>query len=339
MKPGLVVVGRSAALVLVACLAAGAGGANAPAAEPSVLAPLAARSLLLHGTSAGDHLVVVGERGHILLSRDGGTSWQQVVAPTRTMLTAVAFADARTGCAVGHDEAIVCTWDGGDHWELVHFAPEEEQPLLTVLFLDQHRGFAAGAYGVFLETSDGGRSWQGRRISEDDLHFNHLALAAGGRVFLAAESGVILRSDDAGLSWHEVASPYHGSFFGTLPLAGDAVLAFGLRGNLFRSDDAGETWRELESNTEGLLTHGTVLGDGTVVISALGGGVLVSRDGGRSFGLHQLEDRKGIAAVLESATGQLVRLGEGGVQPLVLPVGGWSDVSESALSSTAGGAT
>jgi photosystem II stability/assembly factor-like uncharacterized protein len=250
------------------------------------------------------------------------------------MLTAVAFADVRTGCAVGHDEAIVCTWDGGEHWELVHFEPEEEQPLLTVLFLDRQRGFAAGAYGLFLETSDGGRSWQDRRISEDDLHFNHLALSAGGRVFLAAESGVILRSDDAGASWREISSPYHGSFFGTLPLEGDYVLAFGLRGNLFRSDDAGETWLELESHTEGLLTHGTVLADGTVVISAMGGSVLVSRDGGESFDLHQLEDRKGIAAVLEGVTGQLVRLGEGGVQPLLLLVDG---VGKSPVASAAGG--
>jgi len=44
--------------------------ASAPAAETSEPAPLAAKSLLLAVARAGDRLVAVGDRGHVLLSAD-----------------------------------------------------------------------------------------------------------------------------------------------------------------------------------------------------------------------------------------------------------------------------
>ena len=284
----------------------------------AIPAPLAVRSLLLDGATAGERLIVVGERGHILVSADGGASWEQAVVPTRATLTAVAFADAEQGCAVGHDETIVCTRDGGRTWALAHAAPHQERPLLSVSFLDRQRGFAVGAYGAFLQTEDGGESWNERQIDEADLHLNHLSRAASGELYLAAEAGTLYRSDDDGDSWQELPSPYAGSFFGILPLAGHTLLAFGLRGNLFRSEDAGQTWERIATGAEGLLGHGTVLADGMVVVSGLGGVVLLSNDGGRSFVLHQLANRRGVAAVLQADDGSLVRVGEGGVEPLRL---------------------
>lgn len=303
--------------VLLAMLTMAVAG-FAWAQQPAVMAPLAAESLLLDGTVTGGRMVTVGERGHILLSDDGGRNWTQAPAPTRSMLTAVAFADEEVGCAVGHDEAIVCTRDGGTSWELVHWAPEQEAPLLAVLFLDRDRVFATGAYGRFLQSFDGGVSWQERWIADDDMHLNHMASSQTGRLYLAAEGGVIYRSDDEGETWEELPSPYEGSFFGTLPLSGDAVLAFGLRGNLFRSEDAGGSWTAVETETRSLLGHGMVLADGTVVVAGLAGTVLVSRDGGRTFSLRQLSDRRGVSAVLQAPDGTLVRIGEGGVRTLEL---------------------
>ena len=69
------------------------------AVEYSVIAPLAPRSLLLDAVKAGDRIVVVGERGHVLLSDDQGASWRQAKVPTRATLTAVYFVDAQNGWA------------------------------------------------------------------------------------------------------------------------------------------------------------------------------------------------------------------------------------------------
>jgi len=302
--------------LLVVALAPGAEIATAQDAEleVSVMAPLASKSLMLDAVVLADRLVAVGERGHILISSDDGASWRQVEVPTRTMLTAVAFIDNQVGIAVGHDSVILRTTDGGDTWELVYSAPEEEAPLFDVWFADADNGVAIGAYGSHYLTADGGLTWNFEPLGDTDWHLHEFARADNGKLFVAAEAGYAYRSDDGGENWVELPSPYEGSYFGVLPLEGDAVLFYGLRGHLFRSDDAGENWEEIPTGTVALLTNGIQLADGTIVIVGLGGTVLISTDGGRNFSFHQQTGRRGISAVVETTDGSVLMVGEFGVR-------------------------
>jgi photosystem II stability/assembly factor-like uncharacterized protein len=308
--------------------------AEGATAENSLLKPLAERSLLLDGTAVEGLIAAVGERGHILLSRDDGATWVQAQVPTRTALTGVFFLDDQLGWAVGHDASIVRTRDGGDTWELLHYAPEEERPFLDVWFSDADTGLVIGAYGFFLKTRDGGDTWTDFAIltADDavdeesdeydyydygaDMHLNDISRSANGTLYIAAEAGASYRSVDDGETWLELPSPYDGSFFGTLPLEGDSLLLFGLRGHLFRSDDAGDSWQEVETGSEALLTSGVKLDDGTIVIVGLAGTVLVSSDGGQTFELRQQADRQGLTTALPGADGGLIALGEAGAKRL-----------------------
>jgi photosystem II stability/assembly factor-like uncharacterized protein len=315
------------------------------AARSSIIAPLASKSLLIDLARAGPRVFAVGERGHVLYSTDEGRNWTQVRVPGSANLNAVYFADATHGWAVGHAEMILRTSDGGDHWERVHFAPENQQPLLDVWFGDQEHGLAVGAYGVIYSSTDGGGVWSqipfepaalpdAEEVPADpedmeaevDLGFefnlNAIARGPGQRLYLGAEAGRIFRSDDAGASWRELPSPYDGSFYGILPLDGDALLAFGLRGNLFRSEDGGMSWTAIPTGTLALLTSGARVDASIVVISGMAGVLLVSRDGGRSFTLTQQDNRKAISAVLPASDGELILAGEGGVRRLPLPAEG-----------------
>jgi photosystem II stability/assembly factor-like uncharacterized protein len=225
-----------------------------------------------------------------------------------------------------------------------HYAPEKQAPLLAVCFADATNGLAVGASATIYATADGGRSWtllefapqplpatrgalgqappaakarDAMREDESSIQPHLYAIARGGngQLYLAAEAGHLYRSADSGRTWFELPAPYEGSFFGILPLEGDALLAFGLRGHLYRSEDAGRSWRQLDSHTVALLAGGTRLADGTVVIVGLAGTVLVSRDGGRSFSLQQQADRKGFAAAAPAAGG-VVLVGEAGLRTL-----------------------
>ncbi|MEZ5498403.1 MAG: YCF48-related protein [Steroidobacteraceae bacterium] len=299
---------------------------------PAESARLAAETLLQDVARAGERLVAVGDHGIIVLSDDEGRSWRQVASPVDIMLTAVAFADASHGAAVGHDETILATQDGGETWQLRQFRPEAEQPLLDLWLSSDGSGIAIGAYSSVYVTSDGGANWTARPLDmhasatadgaklavaaeEEDLppdyHYNAIA-ANSAYLYIAAEAGQVYRSDDRGLTWHSLPSPYNGSFFGVLPLAGDSVLVFGLRGNLFRSDDAGASWRAIETGTVAMITDGVAIGD-DVVLTGLSGVLLHSADGGRTFARVQRDDRQGIAAIVTIGD-RVVTVGEAGAR-------------------------
>src|SRR6188472_1854964 len=179
---------------------------NDSANKPAEIEPLAAGSLLLDLAVAGDRLVAVGERGHVLISDDQGATWRQAKSvPTRVMLTAVFFVDGQYGWAVGHDETILNTVDGGETWTRSHFAPEAQQPLLDLWFANRVSGIAVGAYGAYFTTNDGGRNWSGAKFApaprvvpgaaktppaeEDippDYHLNRI-VGVGNRLYIAAE--------------------------------------------------------------------------------------------------------------------------------------------------------
>jgi photosystem II stability/assembly factor-like uncharacterized protein len=284
-------------------------------AQESKIAPLADRSLLLDGAFLEGMAVVVGERGHVLISEDRGESWEQIVVPSTATLNGVFFHDRQLGWIVGHDATILRTEDGGRTWEVVYYDPELEEPLFDVWFHDADNGFAIGAYGLFLTTSDRGTTWTRGAVGGeyDDYHLHHMARSETGRLYIAAEAGMVYRSDDEGRTWASLPSPYIGSFFGTLPLEDDVVLLFGLRGHLFRSEDAGETWSEIETGTVALLNRGLVTSDGKVIVVGHEGAALVSDDGGRSFTLRPQPDREALATVIQADDGVLILIGEFGV--------------------------
>ena len=324
-------------LAVVLLGAAGLGAAqDAAETERAVIAPLAAQSLLLDAAVQGQLMVSVGAYGHILISRDKGTSWEQAQVPTRATLTAVYLHDDKLGWVVGHDGEILHTQDGGTTWARQFRAPEQERPLLDVWFQDAQRGIAIGAYGFYLVTGDGGRTWEERVFEAEDLvpaaesdedelddweggldfHLNQIQRSASGRLYIAAEAGSLFRSDDLGQTWVSLPSPYGGSYFGVLPLEGDTVLAFGLRGHVFRSEDAGASWTEIETTTEALLTDGFTLPDGSIAITGMAGVILIGPDGGSSFDRRQLPEREGIATALPGEDGGLILFGESGVRNL-----------------------
>jgi len=341
-SPGL------AAVVLSALIGAAAVRATEPPPLHAEPARLAARGLLIAVAAAGKRLVAVGDRGIIVLSDDEGASWTQAAeVPTQALLTGVCFFDPRHGIAVGHDEVILRSADAGNTWTRTHYAPQAQRPLLDVWCGSAGQAISVGAYSTYLTSSDGGASWNevafrpapGRPMApgaaapsaaassasaaEEEsarggYHLNRIVGAGARRLYIAGEAGHLYRSDDGGSSWLTLASPYEGSFFDMLPLAGDALLALGLRGHLYRSADAGASWQQLDTGTLALLDGAARFAGGGVAIVGFSGVVLLSHDGGRSFALLQQGDRAGLAAVLAVGEDRLVAVGEDGARIIAL---------------------
>jgi photosystem II stability/assembly factor-like uncharacterized protein len=336
-----------AAVLATSAFAATATGVLSDVLErPAMQSPIAARKLLISVARAGDRLVAVGPRGHIVVSTDAGATWQQSEVPVSADLTAVYFPSPRIGWAVGHDGVVLATTDGGATWtrqldgrevnELVlkdiqakltanpestllqglaaeaerNQAQGPDKPFLDVWFENDTTGYVVGAYGLLLKTTDGGHSWQSWFDRADNPRLMNLysIRPAAGALYIAGEGGTVLRLDPATERFVAVPVDYAGSMFGVAD-AGDAVLVYGLRGNAFRSADGGTTWTKVDTKLPASIVGGTTLVPGTVVLADQGGRLAVSNDGGVTFGLIPLQRHLPLTSITDAGAGRLAVTG------------------------------
>ena len=296
--------------------AAAADGAYTP--QPALIAPRAATSLLLDVARAGEAFVAVGERGHVLRS-DDGQQWTQVPLPVRATLTAVHFADASHGWAVGHDAVIVASADGGRSWTLQNLEPARGAPLLDVLFVDARRGWAVGNFGLFLATDDGGATWTpvpvpAIELEEPTLHA--LARLANGHLLVVGERGQIFRSSDAGASWKRLRPPDHLTLFGVAAWGPRGALLCGLRGRAWLREDLERgDWRAVDTGTAQSLYGCTTDGAGRAALVGARGTLLDVDPARRRARPLRGAGGGDLSAVLATAGGWLVA-GEGGVRQI-----------------------
>lgn len=278
---------------------------------PSEPMPEASRSMLLDCTMAGDRVIAVGERGHILLSDDYGESWRQAKVPTRSTLTAVSFPDALNGWVVGHDNIVLHTADGGESWKRQYLPIDPDNHMLDVLFVDDQLGFVVGAYGMGFQTTDGGLEWQFVLLSEEEMHINRITRGPAGNLYLSLEWGGLFSSGDNGQSWQEMDSPYDGSLFGLLPLSVDTMLVYGLRGNVYRTTDRGTTWAPAKGTAPVLVIDGIRTASGEVILAGQNGEFLISENAGRDFSIWKVPVM-GASSILEMPDGSLLATGVNG---------------------------
>ncbi len=86
---------------------------------------------------------IVGARGVILHTEDGGQTWQFQKTNTFSWLEDVGFTDMQHGVAVGSNGTILRTEDAGENWKRVDKNLREW--LYAVAFADDQRGYAVGA--------------------------------------------------------------------------------------------------------------------------------------------------------------------------------------------------
>jgi len=273
--------------------------------------PLVPESMLLDITLAGDTLVAVGERGHIVLSTDG-ENWSQVeVVPTRSTLTTV-FNVGNRLWAGGHDAVIITSGDGGKTWTRQFFDPGRQQAVMDIYFTDENNGVVIGSYGLYLQTSDGGQSWEGAVVDpESDYHLNSMVRFSDGRRLIAGEAGYSYRSYDDGETWAAIEMPYQGSMWGALKTNAACVLFYGLRGHVMESCDFGSSWTELETGSESSISDATEY-EGLVLLAANSGTLLIKDDGGQ-FSVYHHSSGVDFAAVISLGDGNFLLVGEDGV--------------------------
>lgn len=138
---------------------------------------------------AGSHGVLVGEFGQLLVTDDGGATWQAMKSGVPSSLMSVHLRDAAHGVAVGLSGAILVTRDGGRQWVVVERQTREH---LNNVIWDGSRWVAVGDKGVIVIGDADGRTWKAGRVSEGNLGWNTQVLAVPGAAatYLLAGAGL-----------------------------------------------------------------------------------------------------------------------------------------------------
>jgi photosystem II stability/assembly factor-like uncharacterized protein len=204
--------------------------------------------------------VAVAGEDRVVVSRDGGASWETVSADLETVLglswlesaeSAVLLAGtARQGLV--RFESTGGGWirgDGGPNVGLIAGLA------LSPAFASDHTVFAAGLQGGVRCSNDGGRTWALQSQGLEDAFVTGLTLSPGfaqDRTLYAATPAGVHTSTDAGVTWSQPSSltqqvramailPIHS----TADTAGWRLVIAGDGGVLLASDDGARTWQSL----------------------------------------------------------------------------------------------
>jgi photosystem II stability/assembly factor-like uncharacterized protein len=259
--------------------------------------------------------------GVILKTQDGGESWRLVLNGFQAASLLLAEAKEDAAKAIPPKAAAA---DGTGQTELqaaqllVTFGASN--PMLCLVVLSPTHVLAFGAFGLALETFDGGESWRGiaaRVQNPQGLHV-YGALQAGNAVVAVGEAGLLLHGSADGVL-AAVASPYQGSLFGVVSHAAGNVVAFGLQGTLLQSFDQGATWRSLPAVSGNSVLCGAALTEGRIVLGDASGNLLVSHDAGASF--RAAAGTLPVTALAQAPDGALILGSPAGLRRMTLAMG------------------
>ena len=296
---------------------------NDPIDIPARVYPSSVYSLLLDATVTSERTIVAGERGHILYSDDNGENWTQAEVPSSLGLNALTMANDHVGWAVGEDQLILKTTDGGKSWQHQYDGRDADTkgPLLDVVFKNENEGLAVGVYNRVVHTTDGGKTWEDATDRVDNLdewHLFSISAADENNLYIASEMGLIFKSTDGGESFTEIQTDHDGSFHGLLtrkaPSGEDSLLLFGVGGIVYTSPDSGQSWNQVDTGIGSGLAGGAFLDDGSAVVVGMEGVVMkLELASSQVLALHLIDNGLPLNAVVQNED-KLILAGLGGIQ-------------------------
>lgn len=292
----------AATLTAAAIFVSPAHGLDDVLDSPAITSAKVAQSLLLDIALAGERLVAVGERGHIIYSDDNGLSWTQATVPASATLTAVYFTDANNGWAVGHDAIVVHTSDAGVTWEKQFDGFVANKKVVSQAKLDKVNTEAELQSAMRTHNSDAIAASETRlenvTFALEDAQFDlengttkpllDLWFKNAKEGFVIGAYGFMFRTTDGGKNWSDwsgrIQNPDRFHLNAIAHAGFNNLVMVGEAGMIFRSRDGGLSWDAVKSPYEGSLFGLQSMNKGAVMLAyGLRGNIFRSTDQGRKW--------------------------------------------------------
>ncbi|MBE0644573.1 MAG: T9SS type A sorting domain-containing protein [Bacteroidetes bacterium] len=146
----------------------------------------------------GDLGIIVGNKGTIRTTEDGGSHWRDRSGATDFELTSISIGDDSTAIAVGANGTILRTEDKGRKWTVVFASiPLSTFRLSGVRHLTRERVVLAGYGGLLLWSTDAGLSWYPQE-SNTQKNLEALSFIDSKNGVAAGWDGTIMRTTTGG---------------------------------------------------------------------------------------------------------------------------------------------
>ena len=158
-------------------------------------------------------------------------------------LTGVSFVNLQIGYAVGKNNTILKTADGGNTWKRL-LERQDHIDIHTVMFTSPADGWVGS--GALLHTSDGGESWQPAVPLPGPQGFGGGSMLGTSRIQLHVPTmgAGVSRSDDGGRTWQALGQPPHNDYEAVFFADDRHGWVAGDYGRLASTTDGGATWKE-----------------------------------------------------------------------------------------------
>ncbi|HKP47977.1 MAG TPA: YCF48-related protein [Pyrinomonadaceae bacterium] len=251
---------------------------------------------------------VVGGRGTVLSTDDGGAHWRALPRPTEDNIRDIHFFDPQQGIIIcerniyelkSNDEPrtyLMKTSDGGDHWQRSSLRGANADALIVkALFNNSGHGWAFGEAGTIYVTSDAGNNWLKLQAPTRSLLLGG-AFVDDNNAWLVGAGSTILQTADGGESWQRARLP-----FGEFRFNGASFIekrlgwVVGNSGAILRTINGGRSWQAQNSSVASDLfdvkflnaAEGWAVGAGGVVLQTSDGGIHWTQE--RAVTDHSLE--------------------------------------------------
>lgn len=239
------------------------------------------KSISFHSAPAtqGRHGAAVGSGGTIIVTTNGGTSWNSVSSGTTSDLNKVFFGYCPStkeswAHAVGDNSMALTTRDSGDTWQR-QSTPYQYDHLYAVHFSDNFEGWIAGSTGILYNTSDSGSGWNYVTGDPANPNFYGIYFVSFNIGWACGSNGKIIKTSNHGSTWTQQNSGSTNILRDIEFCNPDSGMAVGDRGTLILTTNGGNNWQSVNSGTTANLTdalydsvnYSIVVGDSGTVIT------------------------------------------------------------------------
>ena len=158
---------------------------------------------------------VVGDRGKVLLTEDGGRTFKRIDIGTQLGVFGIQMTDDQNGYLCGQDGLVMRTRDGGKTWKRLN--SRTHLFIFGLSFPDTNHGFFVGDRALVMSTTNGGESFHQApacerifppELADYALPYEEPVLYSASFVdvdhgWVVGELGRIWATENGGKSWNE----------------------------------------------------------------------------------------------------------------------------------------